>query len=259
MATALAAIDWRQPWLEPWRAVGVTVASVVTNGGGLPEALNAAADGPVRFVDQDRLPRGTSYEAFIGSTGCCPVRTGVHDFFNGLCWLHFPHTKRTLNRLQAAQIAAGHLGPVRGAVRDGLTLFDENAALLQAPEALWNALQAKDWQRVFVDLRPLWAQSTVVLFGHALLEKLVVPRKAITAHVFRVPMGLASMAALDRWVAGDLNARSIARKPFAHLPILGVPTWWPANRDPSFYADPHVFRQPRPRDNRPTVNPTAVY
>ena len=124
---------------------------------------------------------------------------------------------------------------------------------------MWNALQAKDWQCVFVDLRPLWAQSTVVLFGHALLEKLVVPRKAITAHVLRVPVGLASMAALDRWVAGDLNARSIARQPFAHLPILGVPTWWPANRDPSFYADPHVFRQPRSRDNRPTVNPTAVY
>jgi len=60
----------------------------------------------------------------------------------------------------------------RGPVRDALTLFDENAVLLQAPDALWDALQARDWPRLFVDARAQWAQARVVLFGHALLEKL---------------------------------------------------------------------------------------
>jgi len=53
-----------------------------------------------------------------------------------------------------------------------LTVFDENAAFLQAPDALWDALAAKDWQRLFVDLRPLWREAHLLLFGHALLEKL---------------------------------------------------------------------------------------
>ena len=32
---------------------------------------------------------------------------------------------------------------------------------------------ARDWQRLFVGERALWAQARLVLFGHALLEKLV--------------------------------------------------------------------------------------
>jgi hypothetical protein len=34
----------------------------------------------------------------------------------------------------------------------------------------------------------------------------------------------------------------LASKPFAHLPVLGVPGWWPGNEDPAFYADASVFR-----------------
>jgi len=58
---------------------------------------------------------------------------------------------------------------------------------------------AKDWQRLFVDLRPLWCQAHLVLFGHALLEKLVVPRKSITAHVYRV---LADARPSTAWTPG---------------------------------------------------------
>ena len=39
-----------------------------------------------------------------------------------------------------------------------------------------------------------------------------------------------------------IGADKLAAKPFAHLPVLGVPGWWPANDEPSFYADPGVFR-----------------
>jgi hypothetical protein len=174
-----------------------------------------------------------------------PTREGLHDFFNGLCWHQFPLTKRRLNQLHMAQIAQTGIAPVRGPARDGLTVFDENAAFLQAPDALWNALLAKDWQRCFVELRPLWREAHLVLFGHALLEKLVSPRKGITAHVYRAQAAINSVASMDAWVANDVSADKLAAKPFAHLPVLGVPGWWPANEDPLFYADASVFRAPQ--------------
>jgi hypothetical protein len=126
-----------------------------------------------------------------------------------------------------------------------LTLFDENVALLQAPDALWDALAAKDWQMLFVTLRPLWADAQLILFGHALTEKLVAPRKPITAHVFRVQEPSRSLPDIDAWLAAELSAELLAAKPFAHLPVLGVPGWWAENDDSAFYADSSVFRAPR--------------
>jgi hypothetical protein len=134
---------------------------------------------------------------------------------------------------------------VRGPARDALTVFDENAALLQAPDVLWQALSEKDWHSAFVTLRPLWAEAQLILFGHALLEKLVAPRKAITAHVYRVECQSHRITDVDVWLAGELSAERLAAKPFAHLPVLGVPGWWPENEDPAFYADSTVFRAPR--------------
>jgi hypothetical protein len=127
-------------------------------------------------------------------------------------------------------------------VRDALTLFDENIAFLRAPAPLWEALLAKRWSVVFTELRPLWAQSYLVLFGHALLEKLVFPRKAITAHVLLVHPATDAHSDLDAWVAAALNPDQLAAKPFANLPVLGVPGWWSANEAPGFYQDPVVFR-----------------
>ncbi len=199
----------------------------------------------MRFVPQAALKPGEAYEHCIFHRGSCPTREGLHDFFNGLAWCHFPLTKRRLNHLHVAHIALTGIAPVRGPARDALTLFDENAALLRAPDPLWNALLAKDWTRVFGDLRGLWAESFLVLFGHALLEKLVFPRKAITAHVYRVHPATDSITDLDIWVAASLNDEVLAAKPFAHLPVLGVPGWWPANEAAVFYDDASVFRKPR--------------
>lgn len=247
LASDLAAIDWSAPWLAPYAEVGRDIAQRVAQGGSGPVALNAALPlvPPVRFVPQSDLPAGVAYESYIFAHHQCPTREGLHDFFNGLAWLLFPRIKRRLNQLHVDQIAQTGIAPVRGPARDGLTLFDENAALLRAPDALWAALVAKDWQRVFIDLRPLWDQSQLVLFGHACLEKLVYPRKPITAHVYRVYPATDSIADLDTWVADHLSADQLAAKPFAHLPVLGVPGWWPGNEAPGFYDDPSVFRSPR--------------
>jgi hypothetical protein len=244
-------IDWSAPWLAPYAALGRSIAGKVAAGHSSAEALNTAlAPGatPVRFVPQSDLPAGLAYESYIFNSNCCPTREGLHDFFNGLAWLQFPLTKRRLNHLHVAQIAQTGIQPVRGPARDGLTVFDENAAFLQCPDALWDALAVKDWSRLFGPLRPLWEQSQLVLFGHALLEKLVYPRKPITAHVYRAQAATYSISDLDAWMAANLSAERLASKPFAHLPVLGVPGWWPGNDDAAFYADASVFRPLRRTD-----------
>jgi hypothetical protein len=247
--SSLALVDWNQPWLDPWRERGLRVTQAALTGVALHEALNREQASPVRFVPQSDLPPGEAYERYIFNSGQCPTREGLHDFFNGLCWMRFPETKTRLNQLQAAEIAASGLAPLRGPVRDALTVFDENAAFLLAPQPLWDALIARDWRQLFVGLRPLWQQAQLVLFGHALLEKLVSPRKAITVHVYRAQPAINSIAELDAWVAADLSAAKLAGKPFTPLPVLGVPGWWPQNEPVgenfSFYDDSLVFRPRR--------------
>jgi Protein of unknown function (DUF3025) len=268
----LTSIDWSQPWLTPWRALGEPVARAVALGQPLHAALNdvgtvantvahpvadpvAHTSHMVRFVPQSALPAGTAYEDFIFRTQQCPVREGLHDFFNGLCWLRFPQTKRRLNQVQASQIAAHGIQTTRGAVRDAATVLDENGAFLDAPPALWQALIAKDWQALFTTHRPLWAQSHLTLFGHALLEKLTQPRKGIVAHVYgpnTLQNAYFSVANYDYCIAdsdvffsNNLQSEVLSTKPFHPMPILGVPGWWPANEEADFYKDPRVFRPPR--------------
>ena len=239
-------VEWDRPWLDLWREPGQRVTQSVAAGTTLHEALNQEPPTPVRFVPQSALPPGEPYERYIFNSGQCPTREDLHDFFNGLCWLGFPETKKKLNQLQAAEIARAGVSQLRGPVRDALTVFDENAAFLIAPQALWDALIEKDWKKLFIDLRPLWQQAQLVLFGHALLEKLVHPRKPITAHVYHAQKAINSIAnsltALDAWIAQDLSADKLAGKPFVPLPVLGVPGWWPENENFSFYDDSLVFR-----------------
>ena len=259
MAHGLEAIDWSAPWLAHLREKGEFATQQSHADTPLYETLNTCLTSPVRFVAQSRLPNGTAYEQFIFDTRQCPTRDGLHDFFNALLWNQFPRTKARLNQLQAEQIA--QLGSVtrRGAVRDALTVFDENGALFMAPPQLWEALIAMDWLRLFVTLRPLWQEARLIPFGHALLEKLVQPRKPITAHVYtaqyttkniainsiNTPADTCFYALLDELTAADLSADKFATKPFAPLPVLGIPNWWSANEDPDFYKDDSVFRSPR--------------
>lgn len=228
------------------------VAHAVRAGLPLHEALNQRKASVLPFVAQHELPSGMAYEDYIFRHRQCPVREGLHDFFNGLCWMRFPQTKQHLNHLQAAQIAAQGVGATRGRVRDAITVFDENAAVMQAPQPLWDALQAKDWHRLFVTLRPLWSQAQVLLFGHALLEKLVAPRKAMVAHVYRLDDAIkmeaidgVDAAEIDDFLSKNLSEPVLATKPFLPLPVLGIPGWWADNHHLGFYDDASVFRQQR--------------
>ena len=171
---AWPAIDWQAPWFQAWAALGQPVHAAVMAGHSVADALNQAAHPCGRtdlcFVPQSELPKGQAYEAFIHAQQRIPTRDNLHDFFNGLCWLRFGRSKRRLNQLQAQEIARQGVGQERGALRDALTVFDENALLLQAPDGLWQALCARDWQHLFVRELDQWAQVRIEVFGHALLE-----------------------------------------------------------------------------------------
>jgi Protein of unknown function (DUF3025) len=252
LVTQLASIDWSAPWWQPWRSVGQRVAAQVVAGAQVYEALNTEMLGQsVRFAPQSALTEGTAYEAFIYRTLRVPTRENLHDFFNGLAWVVFPHIKRRLNALQAGEIQAHGVQTTRGALRDALTLFDENAALWPvaqgAPTELLDALRQKQWQRACIDLRGHWPAGAPVLFGHALLEKLVSPYKSVTAHVYiaRAATNLIVTKELDHLVAQQLGPTSLVPKPFIALPVLGVPGWWAANSQAQFYDDAQVFRAPR--------------
>lgn len=250
-AVGLAAPEWAAPWFAPWRGVGSAVWRAAGSGAAAPgtvaAALNACAAPaiPVRFVPAVEVPADAAYEAFIARRRAVPTRDNLHDAFNGLAWLRLPAAKARLNALQAAEIARDGVRATRGPVRDAATVFDENAVLLHAPDALWQALAQRRWAELFGPLRPLWGQASLLVFGHAALEKLLSPYKSITAHVWRVALpfdGAGDLAALDAWLAADLTADKLARKPFVPLPLLGVPGWWPANQAPAFYDDAEVFR-----------------
>jgi len=281
-------IDWQAPWFAPLAALGQPVSAAVVSGHSVAQALNQAAQRLGRtdlcFVPQSELPKGQAYEAFIHAHQRIPTRDNLHDFFNGLCWLRFGRSKRRLNQLQAQDIARQGVAQQRGALRDALTVFDENAVLLQAPDGLWQALGARDWQNLFVRQRHLWAQARVEVFGHALLEKLVQPYVAITGHAWRVapaPTPIAPMAGpnahavsapmhtnantqmqmqmqmqgaanadaeLDACLCDSLKEDLLQRKAFAPLPVLGVPGWWNANEVEGFYGQTQVFRAPRTLD-----------
>jgi Protein of unknown function (DUF3025) len=259
LAHGLEVIDWSAPWLAHLREKGEFAAQQAVESTPLYDTLNQCLTSPVRFVAQSSLPNGVAYEQFIFDTQQCPTRDGLHDFFNALYWDQFPRTKARLNQLQAEQIALLDSVTQRGAVRDALTVFDENGALLIAPPELWDALIAMDWQSLFVALRPLWQQARLIPFGHALLEKLVQPRKPITAHVYMAQFTIENIAVksintlattqfylnLDARLATELSADYLASKPFAPLPVLGVPNWCSDNEDFDFYNDETVFRKPR--------------
>ncbi|MBS0342465.1 MAG: DUF3025 domain-containing protein [Proteobacteria bacterium] len=255
--------DLGAPWWAPYAGVASRPFAQVAGGAPAHEALGAMpspvelAAGPLRFVPGDSAPEGEAYEAFIARTAGVPTRHNMHDLFNGLAWLRHPHIKRRLNEMQAQHIASHGIGARRGPLRDALTVLDENGALLSAPHEIWQALLARDWRALFVAHRPLWARARLVVFGHALLEKLTIaPRKNLTAHVLVVPREMQEASAdFDTSATQVAFTREwLAAKPFTPLPVMGIPGWSPENQNFSFYDDSEVFRPP-PQDLKKKEQP----
>ncbi len=209
----------------------------------------------LRFVPAPQQGDGAAppaYESRIFESGEVATRTtgagARHDLYNAIAWLSWPRAKARLNALHARALARGGPRGARGPLRDAATLFDENAALWVGTDgALLEALRAFDWAELFVVRRDRLVGSVrLVAFGHALLEKLDAPYKAITAHAWPVPLPPdASSTAIDDAVADTLSEATLSSRALSPLPVMGWPGWCAANAEPAFYNDPTVFRTGR--------------
>lgn len=261
-------INWQAPWLLHLPRLVQEIA----RSSDLKTAFNENIIGiktennqPLSFVSQESLPRELAYESFIFLTGCVPTRLNLHDFFNASIWLTFPKIKAALNKSQAVQINQNGVMNRRGSIRDALTLFDENAAILVTSNIeIAQGLREFNWHDSLVKNRLLWdnptqtnidAQAVLYLFGHALLEKLTDPRKDICSHtwVIIVDSNWFSLPLTERLLDIDIRLAQIIKdqvispRDFSPLPILGVPYYWADNQDETFYNDVRVFRTGRIR------------
>lgn len=223
---------------------------------------------PIRFVDQACLPEDEAYESFIAKTGKIPTRGNHHDLLNGLIWLNFPQSKAIFNELHAKDILRHGIHNARTGLRNALTVFDENGGIVVSSDRLLlEQLQAFKWQAALVTHRKNWlAQHRTIAFfpfGHALLEKLVNPRKNITSHTLLILVNEGwfeqsidsqrnqldtAIAKLFRQLAMPYladNAVKLSSKSFQPLPVMGIPGYSDDNVIPAFYQDEAVFRRPR--------------
>lgn len=267
-------VDWHRPWTRALQALGEPILArwqgeplgqdatkLATFSERLPAVLNELrlAHGLLPdfvFVPQSLKPQHVSYEAFIHDTHQIPTRDHVHDFFNALMWLSCPQSKKALNLLQAQDIQREGVSEKRSKLRDALTLFDENILCISCSDEIWRAMCQHEWVTLFWEYKLEWSSVHTLVFGHALLEKLLHPYKAITAHVVRLPVP--SRSATSKLPAGLLHPwdssiaasvlalpqrlETIIKKPYPVLPVMGMPGWWsePIRRD--FFEDPAVFR-----------------
>lgn len=221
---------------------------------------NAAASVPgPNFAE---IEPAEGYEPHILAHEQVPTRPdNWHDAFNALCWLAWPRAKAAINRAHCEILEAGGEAErrQRSPARDVLTLLDEGGAvLLLADAAIAEALQARDWQRLFIELRPrLRSHARLLLLGHASLDELRQPRLGLSAKclVYSVPAATLRAPPQElRALADALVAQQLAAvgqlgrgRDYPPLPLLGWPDWHPQGDDPAFYAGhPAYFRPPRP-------------
>ena len=274
----------RAPWLNAWRLLepelGLSLDALAAseaperldrlNRVAVSRGLFLRAEQPLRFIAQTEAQtkaqteaRGQtlamSYEQAVATFGAVPTRVNgpgaLHDLLNALAWLCFPRVKAVLHQLQATEIARDGIGAARGRLRDGVTLLDENGIFLVVRNQVdATRLRERDWHRLLIEDRARWgAEICAFPLGHGLVERLVRPYPALTAHVrpLRLPPAwfavspLEQIRQLDRVAAARLRARPPLPGALDPLPVLGIPGWWADNLDPAFYRDMRVFR-PRP-------------
>lgn len=218
-------------------------------------ALHTSSGKPLRFVPQGGRSRRfeDKYEPRIYLTGEVQTRAdNWHDLFNALVWLAFPSTKAKINQLhyEAALIEEDGL---RSRPRDILTLFDESGIIVATDDdGLVELIRDFRWKELF------WQQREEVgrhmrfhLFGHSLYEKALFPHLGITAKALILPVETSllnaplreQLAALDLATAKRLSHPGALFDPtlLSPLPFLGVPGWWPDNRNEAFYDNENYF------------------
>lgn len=259
--------DWNRQFAERTAIFApLRPLTEVIEGAGWPtlDQLNAMASAaavvsgggqPLRFSDLSGVSGAADYEQRIHDSGVVPLReANWHDLFNALVWLTFPLTKAALNRAHVEALRE-QPGTLRGRRRDALTLFDESGVVvLSNSRAVLEGIRGFDWKRVLWDERvALLATTKIMIFGHALYEKALSPYVGMTGHALLLQLPVdtitlessASSAQADALAASALRASVMQPRDLSPLPVLGVPGWWEANGDASFYNNASYFRAGR--------------
>jgi len=179
-----------------------------------------------------------------------------HDLFNALVRMTFPTAKAVINARHYESLSAGETGN-RSAVRDALTLFDEDGiAVISSDAGLLELVRKFRWKELFWKRREeVRKRMGFFLFGHALYHKALDPFVGMTgkAVLLKVPDAFAQLplsaqiAETDRQLAAHIRDRTRMShgRELSPLPVLGVPEWWGGNERESFYENTGYFRPGR--------------
>ena len=234
------------------------------------QPIVSASGHAIRFAAQTVNPAALDYESQIFASGIVPTRpNNIHDLFNALVWLTFPHTKAAINGRHIAARGEHAGGRNRGPVQDALTLFDECGVVVASDRPdLLEMITAFQWKKLFWKHRAAVKQHMrFFLFGHGLMEQMLAPYVGLTGKALLVNIDTAwleastsallqhidaSSRALTGWPTGWPRARAIASaaslsqgSDLAPLPLLGIPGWAPENETESYYDDAQYFRAGR--------------
>ena len=224
-------------------------------------APRSATGMPICFVGarpQDDLP----YEWRIHTKGEAACRErDWHDFLNAMVWMTFPAAKAALNARHIREMTTEQPGR-RGRARDAITLFDEGGAIVCSTDPhMLELIGAFQWKELFWRRRQHFLQTTrVLVFGHAMYQKLLDPFLGVSALVLLHPAShdFMRLGAREQIARADAAAARLLADPLAirtprdlaPLPILGVPGWFARNGEESFYDDTQYFRAGRSRSAR---------
>jgi hypothetical protein len=232
------------------------------SGGALPDlaALNAAAQeraivsttgAAIRFVAA-RAHGALAYERAVAERGTVATRAGSpHDVFNALAWLAFPRAKAALNARHVAE-GARACANGRSRARDAATLLDESGLVLAcADDGLAALLRARAWRPLFVDRRDdVRRAMRPFVVGHGLLEKLLHPYRAATAHALIVRLDpavaadeTAGAAAADAAAALAVGDAAFTPARLAPVPVAAFPGWDSEGLGERLFDDRSVFRE----------------
>lgn len=278
-----ATIDPSAPWLSPYLPIHQAFAKrpalplfewlneYFTNNN---IHLKNHQNHPLSFTHQNELEHGMAYESHIGQYHKIPTRDNLHDWFGACVWSVFPKTKSLLNAKHLTHMNDDTTANKRNRVRDTITVFDENGAVLVVADddighAIGQGLGDFNWQTCLIDNRQYWAndgktcdeyhfddkKAKVFIFGHALLEQLIHPYKSLCSHAlviktdssfFKKPLN-EQLIILDDDLSDYLThflKEGATPRQLNPLPILGVPYFWD-NQNTDFYHDPFIFRKGR--------------
>jgi len=183
-----------------------------------------------------------------------------HDFFNAMCWLQFPKTKSTLNKLHFDTSLQRKEGSNRSPLENAIALFDECGAIIVADDEKYlELIRSHQWKEIFYDKKESWGTKNskpgiqCYVFGHAMHEKALTPYIGMTTHNillvkekdffekdYKEQLSELDNQIYDIW----LNKKIKKTKDLQPVPLLGIPNWY-SSQDENFYNNRDYFRPGR--------------